>query len=663
MDTRTFLDKYRVSGEQLDGTGEFARTPLIYTAKEIDSEREVSIELIPVGPLKEAERERLVTEATAAKKLHHLNIATLYDFGIEDDHLVYVTEHLNGTVADEWVNANGPLAVGPVLRVASQVVSALYSASTHQIVHSAVNPSNLVLVAGQTADGEWPLVKVLHFVGSPSQSSDTGGPVASFDKSLHYVSPEQIQDGVVDFRTETYSLGCTMWFLLTGVPPSVTAKEPTAIARATTASKVRAIPKRVRRLLGQMLSADPQQRPHDPLELYRSLHDCLTRVERREAVSRRFGVAPFSLPRRRELETTDDIIVPRRRPLKTMAVAALLLGLSAATAFIISSYTGVHGAARAGQPIGVLIGVPTASPAIASNPLQTTSTVPLPDQSPVSAVASRTIASATATPSDVTAALATNSTPTTGTIARSNPSQSAPVEQSTTVASSTSSPPDARIATVSAQPDGGIAQSNDALRPENRSNTTNAPSSVTTSAAQPAAPAVTNRATTANGSSDVASTGQTDTTALSTQSSDTAGHPSTEKEIAKHEVRRAESPEVRRAEPAGPGEGPDTTNSPGMQPGTDGKAFSNEKRSDSKPRAASKSHPTSKRHAKQRRWSNDVIYYPPRSTDDFDEDAPRPQRRAVRARFVGVTPDGMWIMRLPSNRIIVVPPPRSYPED
>ena len=153
------------------------------------------------------------------------------------------------------------MPLGPVLRIASQVVSALAAAGVHRIVHRAINPSNLVLVPGQTAQGEWPLVKVLHFVGVAPTFSGTNVSAAVLDKSLPYVSPEQLQHGTVDFRSEMYSLGGTMWFLLTGVPPLVAPKGPIAVVPATAGGKVSAMPKKVRRLLAQMLSTDPEARP------------------------------------------------------------------------------------------------------------------------------------------------------------------------------------------------------------------------------------------------------------------------------------------------------------------------------------------------------------------------------------------------------------------
>ena len=297
MDSKIFLGKYRVAAEETEAVGEVADSLLAYKAEEIDSGKKVVVEVIPAASLKAPVRERLEAEAIAAKKLSHVNIPALYDFGVEDDHLVYVTEDFEGTPAEEWVNAHGPMPVGPVLRIASQVVSALGAAAFHRINHHALNPSNLVLVPGQTEDGEWPLIKVLHFVGVAPKFSGADGAVAAFDKSLHYASPEQIQKGTVDFRSELYSLGATMWFLLTGAPPLVAPGGPVAAPPATNegaAVKINAMPKKVRLLLAQMLAVNPETRPRDPLAFYRKLQDCLHQVERRETMSRKFGIPAFT---------------------------------------------------------------------------------------------------------------------------------------------------------------------------------------------------------------------------------------------------------------------------------------------------------------------------------------------------------------------------------
>ncbi len=358
MDSKIFLGKYRVAAEEVEPVGEIADNPLAYKAEAIDSGKKVVVNVVPAAGLKAAVRERLEAQAISARKLNHVNIPALDDFGVEDNHLIYVREDLEGATAEEWVNAHGPMPVGAVLRIASQVVSALAAAAVHRINHYAINPSNLMLVPGQTAEGEWPLVKVLHFVGVAPKLPGTDVAVAAFDKSLHYASPEQIEKGTVDFRSELYSLGATMGFLLTGAPPLVASAGSEAAPSATNgvaAEKMAALPKRVRRLLAQMLAINPEDRPGDHLAFDRTLQDCLHQVERRETMALRFGIPSFS---------PDGIRRRRHVPVKAFALAALFLAIAAVAGLVVSRYLRHERIVRAEEPIGKPIGVPEASASV-----------------------------------------------------------------------------------------------------------------------------------------------------------------------------------------------------------------------------------------------------------------------------------------------------------
>src|SRR3954468_9530928 len=307
MGHNTFLGKYRVAADELalaaQDPGATASTVVpdqratatVYRGEEIETGRDVSIEVIPAAGFKPVVREELEAEAAAAKKINHVNIPALYDFGVEDDQLVYVTEYFDGTSAEEWVSTHGPLPLVAVLRPALQVVAAVGEAAFHKISHHAINPTNVLLVPGQTPEGDWPLIKVLHFVGVAPTFVNGDMSVAAFDKSSHYASPEQLQGGAVDFRSEIYSLGATIWFLLTGAPPLIAPKGPLAMQPTTiglAVDKLTNMPKRIRRLLAQMLAVDPAARPQDPLAFYREIQDSVAQVDRRESMARRFGV-PF----------------------------------------------------------------------------------------------------------------------------------------------------------------------------------------------------------------------------------------------------------------------------------------------------------------------------------------------------------------------------------
>lgn len=597
MDSKVFLGKYRVTTAKGPSVGEIADSPLAYEAEEIDSGKKVVVEVVPTGSLKPATRERLEAEAMAAKKLSHANIPVLHDFGVEDDRLIYVTEDVEGTLAEEWVNANGPMPVGPVLRIASQVVSALGAAAFHGINHQAINPGNLVLVPGQTAEGEWPLVKLLHFVGVAPKFSGTDVAVAAFDKSLHYASPEQLKEGAVDFRSELYSLGATMWFLLTGAPPLVAPAAAAPARFGVGAEKINALPKKVRRLLSQMLAVNPEARPADLLVFDRQLQDCLHRVERRETVTRRLGIPSFSF-----------IGLPGRRvPAKTLAFAALFLAIATVAALVVSGRLRHERIVRAEEPIGKPIGVAE----ISASPTPVT---------------------------DNTSTMASNTAPSTTTLAETNaPPPNAESSPATTPAAATESlasvsttGPEVTPAPPPASDSPKVLESRDpdAVLANNAATLPDIPESHEVTSSKPPEP----------------TPGETHDPA--------AGHiakKTAPEKTMMHEVRRAQPPDdeptAANTEPAPPAKGPESSDSKGASSDSDsrvpGKSLSKPTEQTTKP----------KRQTEKKKSSREHIV-------DSERARPLPAG-ARRARVVGQTPEGWLLLELPSGRIIVVPPPPS----
>ena len=386
MEPKTYLNRYRmITGQSglpirvIGGAGE--RT---YKAEDVTTKQPAALELVPAGGLHPEVLVQLEAEAQAAKQLNHINIPKLYDYGVEDDHLVYASELFDGTTAEAWVTAHGPMAVGAALRIAQQVVGALGAATFHGILHHAINPRNIMIVPGQTTDGEWPLIKVLNFVGiAPDVSSaDTGALGAAY-----FASPEQLSTGDVDFRSEIYSLGKTLSFLLTGAAP----------LGNQTIESASGVPGPVKQLIMQMTATDPASRPLDPLAFQRHIQDLLAQVNRRDQVATKFGLGPAA---------AKPVVVqhsaPRAFPMKALAIAALVLALATFGALGIAALQ--PGGLFAGgddEPIGVPVGVSDSAttqtePAIAQTQTATvpdvaapaTATTNVANNEPINAVAS-----------------------------------------------------------------------------------------------------------------------------------------------------------------------------------------------------------------------------------------------------------------------------------
>jgi protein kinase-like protein len=360
MERTTFLKNYRIR-LQYDGTPyepAGAGPATSYEAVDERTGEPVSVTLIPAASIDPAEREGFEEHISSAQKLRHVNIAKVLDFGREGDDYVYVSERLAGETLASWVRSHGPMPAEAALRVGEQIVSVLSSAGFHKLPYPPIQPSDVMLVPGQTAEGTWPLVKVTNF-GLPAimarpapQLSESDVP----DKSAGEQEVDDQQFGLLatDIRSEIYSLGVTLYFLLTGIALSAEALQ--------NGPKLSGFPKPLRVLLGRLLHRNPDQRPKDLLVVTEMIRGSLGKIERRRTLSDRYGIPlRTSVPPPRKARP--------RRLVRTAAVVGVLLLLAAAIAPVVfpdSIGKLVRGIQKPNQ-VGVLIGVPEPSPA-ASQP-------------------------------------------------------------------------------------------------------------------------------------------------------------------------------------------------------------------------------------------------------------------------------------------------------
>ena len=353
MEQTTFLGHYRISVSR-DGTPhELGRAGAAITYKAVDqrSGEPVALKLIPIANIDEELQKQFEEQARPAQQLHHSNIAKVLDFGKEAGQFVYVSEYLEGETVDSWVEEHGPMPPDAVLRVAAQVVSALSAASFHRLTHRAIQPSNLLIVPGPTAEGGWPFVKLVDVSSvGPKHSQPGEAPEVDSAVGRQFASPEQLERGTVDFRSAIYSLGATMYFLLTGAAPPAKVR----------LRELRRFPKALRNLLAHMLHGNPDKRPQDLAALEQEILKCLAKIEKRHAFGRRLGI-PLAAVTPKERKTPPTPLVQVLRG--TLVVAALLLAVGVAGAFLLpDDINPFRHRTTAKQVIGVPIGVPNASP-------------------------------------------------------------------------------------------------------------------------------------------------------------------------------------------------------------------------------------------------------------------------------------------------------------
>ena len=192
MERKTFLCRYQVSIDERGEPLALGRTASSVTLKAEDtfSGEPVAVQIVRPGPLEQVPLDKLAADARAAQQLDHINIARTRDFGSDGSDVVYVREFLEGSTLDAWVAEHGPLPVAAVMRIALQSVNALAAAAFQSLTHRALQPSNLMIVPGQTPEGEWPLVKILNFGAMAPTFPRTGFTTTGPGDLMQFASPE-----------------------------------------------------------------------------------------------------------------------------------------------------------------------------------------------------------------------------------------------------------------------------------------------------------------------------------------------------------------------------------------------------------------------------------------------------------------------------------------
>ena len=201
-------DRYELL--ELVGRGGMAE---VYRGFDRSLVRVVAVKLLPPDRRHDdTESLRLQDEARAAAGLSHPHVIAVHDVGVSTHGLYVVMELLGGRTWRDELAERGRLPEAEVARVGSAVASALAHAHAHGIVHRDVNPSNVMLLDdGSPKLMDFGIAKIEDLPGL----TETGRVVGT----AAYVSPEQARGERLDGKSDVYSLGCSLYELLTGAAP------------------------------------------------------------------------------------------------------------------------------------------------------------------------------------------------------------------------------------------------------------------------------------------------------------------------------------------------------------------------------------------------------------------------------------------------------------
>ena len=266
------LGPYTIERREDGSRCELGRGAMGVTYRAIDTslQRTVALKIIQTDlAARSAEaRERFMREARAAAALRDPNVATVYHFGIREEtgQCFYAMELVEGETLDARVRRTGPLDVRTTVEIGRQIAAALGAAEKRGLVHRDLKPANVMIATTECADDVEESsdihIKVIDFGVAKALTEKTDPRVLTHGGLVGtpaFASPEQFTDSPVDVRSDIYSLGATLWYLLTGKIPFADRRQnenpPTEQLSAARA------PARLVSLLVRMLSTEPAARP------------------------------------------------------------------------------------------------------------------------------------------------------------------------------------------------------------------------------------------------------------------------------------------------------------------------------------------------------------------------------------------------------------------
>src|SRR6516165_1854387 len=252
----------------------------------------------------ESARLRFLREARAAASVRHPNVASVFHLGETGGNYFYAMEFVDGETLEKLIKRSRRLEMKLALEIASQVAAGLAAVHEQSLVHRDIKPTNIMvgLKGGGAATVkiiDLGLAKPVNEPGSRTAISMPGG----FAGTPEFASPEQFAGICVDIRSDLYSLGVTLWEMVTGhvmfrgSPAEVMYQHQHA---RLPVEQLKDVPEPVVVLLEALLEKDPAQRFQNPTELLKAIPAVIDAIDRGRRITRQnLQKTPFPASRAR----------------------------------------------------------------------------------------------------------------------------------------------------------------------------------------------------------------------------------------------------------------------------------------------------------------------------------------------------------------------------
>jgi serine/threonine protein kinase len=262
-----------------------------YKALDVDLRCPVTLKVISERYLgDELARLRFLREARAAASVRHPNVASVLHLGRTGSSYFYAMEFVEGETLEHLIKRSGRVEVKLALEITTQVAAGLAAVHKQKIVHRDIKPSNIMV---SFEEGGGPMVKIID-LGLAKLTTDLSAEAAIsmpgvFAGTPEFASPEQFAGVPVDIRSDLYSLGVTLWEMVTGhavfrgSPAEVMYQHQHA---PLPVDLLEAVPQPVVVLLDVLLEKDPGRRFQNPAELLKAIPTITGAIDTRRRITR-----------------------------------------------------------------------------------------------------------------------------------------------------------------------------------------------------------------------------------------------------------------------------------------------------------------------------------------------------------------------------------------